>query len=114
MINYTQQRYENIMRKIDGIKENGQSLVPVSQWDRLYLVIKGTKGFFEEWNWDEIVHILSKPIEGDEALSEKELDEILEKIRVARKDPLFREFYELMKVIDELKPLCSGLQSSND
>ena len=109
MINYTQQRYENTMRKIDVLKKDGEtlSLVPVNTWDDMYLVIKGTKGFFEEWTWDEILNILSKPTLEENCLSEKGLDEILNKIRVARQSEIFRQFYELMKTIDELKPLMA-------
>lgn len=109
MINYAQLRHEDTMRKIDKLKEDGEklSLVPVNNWDDMYLVIKGTKGFFEEWVWDEILNILSKPIEGDDSLSEKELNEILNKIRAARQSEIFRQFYELMKVVDELEPLIN-------
>ena len=105
MTNYAEQRYNDTMTKINELKFLNDSSIPNAFWNEMYLIIKGTKGWFEEWSWDEIMHILSKPTLQEDCLTEQELDEILTKIIMARKDETFRKFYELMKTIDELEPL---------
>jgi hypothetical protein len=96
MINYAQLRKKTTEDKIKELKESAESDIPVEEWDRMYLIIKGTKGLFEEYSWDELL---------GEVLTETEFDNKVQEIVKARKDNAFREFYQLMKVLDDLKPL---------
>ena len=95
MTNYAQIRFENTMDKINLLKLNAVSDIPTDQWDEMYLIIKGTKGFFDELSWDQILL----------ELSDSEFQNLLSKIKLVRQDQTFREFYECMKTVDELIPL---------
>jgi hypothetical protein len=79
MINYTDERIKSINQKINAlnIKEG---------WDRIYMQLKGIKGFWNELSWDEIL------IECPE----------LEWVKPIRADETFRAYYKLKTDLDEL------------
>jgi len=60
------------------------------EWDIYYLKLKGTKGFWDEYEWDELIEML-KP----------ELDWV----KPIRANEKFRKYYFIRKEMDELLPL---------
>ena len=88
MINYGKVRMEAIQKKIDELKAK-QTSIPSDKWDRLYMQLKGIKGYWNELTWDEIL------IECPE----------LEWVKPIRADETFKQFYKLMGDLDQLKQL---------
>ena len=91
-VNISNERIRIISKKIAGLKENGQSHIPSRDWDRLYMQLKGIKGFWNELDWDQIL------IECPE----------LEWVKAVRADAAFKEFYKLKTDLDELMSLKGG------
>ena len=85
MINYADERIKAINQKINvlEVKEG---------WDRVYLQLKGIKGFWNNLSWSEIL------VECPELSWVTEL----------RSDETFREFYKLKTDLDELLSLKGG------
>lgn len=88
-VNISSERIKIINKKIAGLKENGQSHIPPREWDRLYMQLKGIKGFWDDLTWDQIL------IECPE----------LEWVKPIRADETFREYYKLKTDLDELMSL---------
>ena len=82
MINYADERIKSINQKIAELKVK-------EGWDRIYMQLKGIKGFWNELSWDEIL------IECPE----------LSWVIPIRSDPVFREYYKLKTDLDELMKL---------
>ena len=84
MINYADERIKAINQKINvlEVKEG---------WDRVYLRLKGIKGFWNNLSWSEIL------VECPELSWVTEL----------RSDETFREFYKLKTDLDELESLIT-------
>ena len=82
MINYADERIKAINQKITvlEVKEG---------WDRVYLQLKGIKGFWNNLSWSEIL------VECPELSWVTEL----------RSDETFREFYKLKTDLEQLESL---------
>jgi hypothetical protein len=82
MINYADERIKAINQKISAldVKEG---------WDRVYLQLKGIKGFWNELSWDEIL------IECPE----------LEWVKEVRTNEVFRMYYKLKTDLEQLQSL---------
>ena len=82
MINYADERIKAINQKINvlEVKEG---------WDRVYLQLKGIKGFWNNLSWSEIL------VECPELSWVTEL----------RSDETFREFYKLKTDLEQLESL---------
>jgi hypothetical protein len=86
MINYSQQRYEATQKLIDDLH-------PLPDWNKKYLQLKGIKGFFDEYTWDQL-------------LADAELE--LEWVKEWRANEDFKRYYKLMETLDQLKPLVDN------
>lgn len=77
-----------INQKIQALKVKECILTP-DKWDRVFLQLKGIKGFWNELSWDEIL------IECPE----------LEWVKGIRADETFRSFYKLKTDLGQLESL---------
>jgi len=82
MINYAEERIKAINQKINALEVK-------EGWDRVYLQLKGIKGFWNNLSWGEIL------VECPELSWVTEL----------RSDETFREFYKLKTDLDQLESL---------
>jgi hypothetical protein len=76
--------------RIKAINQKISLLNPEPEWNKNYLILKGIKGYWDEYTWDEIIEML-KP----------ELDWIIP----IRSHVEFKKFYNLMSDLDKLKEL---------
>ena len=81
-MNVAEKMYEAEAKHALELQEEG--------WDIYYLQLKGTKGFWEEYEWGALIEML-KP----------ELDWV----KPIRANEKFRKYYFIKKKMDELLPL---------
>jgi len=87
-INYANERKKMMYKRIAKLKMQ-QCIVKPERWDKIYMQLKGIKGFWDELTWDQIL---------------EEFPELFW-VKEVREDETFRAFYKIKTDLEQLESL---------
>lgn len=87
-MNASEHRLQTLRNNLETFKQQ-PCVVSPDKWDHTFMQLRGIKGFWEEYNWDEILLMCPE----------------LEWIKEVRADETFKQVYKVLVEIEQLERL---------